>query len=136
MRTFPTRACLVAAVLAAAAGCKDAKPATPQAARAPAAPAAPAAAQGIPSVQQRLAYPPLAKAAGMQGTVVVRAIMDDAGKLVDARVDQKLGAGMDEAAIEAVRAAWDSPDLASLKRQGQPGASGKREVPVPVVFRV
>lgn len=145
MSNFRSHAWIAAAVLLSVAACKGSKPAdteanetaAPQAVPSQtAAPTAPATPQEIAAVQQHLDYPPLAKAAGIQGTVLVRAVMDDAGQLVDTQVDSKLGGGLEESAIEAVRAAWDSPDLATLKQQAQPAASGRREVSVPVVFRV
>jgi len=48
-------------------------------------------------------YPPAAKEAGLQGTVLLLIEIDEAGTVVNAEVLQPIGNGFDEAALEAVK---------------------------------
>lgn len=52
---------------------------------------------------------PEAKREGIEGTVVVRIKIDEKGRVVEAKVVQGLGYGLDENAIKALRAAKFSP---------------------------
>lgn len=51
------------------------------------------------------AYTAEARAAGVEGKIRVQVTVDESGKVVDARVVTSLGHGLDDAAVEAARAA-------------------------------
>ncbi len=60
-------------------------------------------------------YPPAAQAAGLTARVVLELLVDEAGRVADAKVVQPAGHGFDEAALEAVRQFRFSPGLADGK---------------------
>lgn len=51
----------------------------------------------------RLTYPEEAKKAGVEGTVVLRVLIDETGKVKETEIIQGLGYGLDEASIKAVQ---------------------------------
>lgn len=51
----------------------------------------------------RLPYPAQAKAQGIEGTVILEILIDETGKVRSAKLIQGVGAGLDEAALEAIR---------------------------------
>lgn len=51
----------------------------------------------------RLPYPAEAKSQGVEGTVILEILIDETGKVRSARLLQGVGAGLDEAALEAIR---------------------------------
>ena len=57
---------------------------------------------GIAAIQKNIIYPEIAKRAGVQGRVYVKAYVDEAGTVQKAEVLKGIGAGCDEAAIAAV----------------------------------
>jgi protein TonB len=67
--------------------------------------------RGIPP-----AYPPRARAAGVEGDVVLDIVVDPAGAVESARVVQGVGFGLDEAALRAV----SDFRFAPASRKGQP----------------
>jgi len=58
-------------------------------------------------------YPPAARAAGHEGTVVVRLEVDETGAVVSAHVLSSAGSDLDEAALEAARAQRFTPARSS-----------------------
>src|SRR5690606_8626464 len=54
-------------------------------------------------IAENLEYPPLAKENNIQGRVVVQFVVDENGKIVDAKVVKDLGWGTGEAALKVVR---------------------------------
>ena len=58
---------------------------------------------GMDALREALVYPDIAVRAGIEGTVVVRALIDRTGRVVEVDVSHGLGGGCDEAAMEAVR---------------------------------
>jgi protein TonB len=56
-------------------------------------------------------YPPAARQAGLEGTVVVEILVDTSGVVFDARVARPAGHGFDESAVAAVRRFRFSPAL-------------------------
>ena len=48
-------------------------------------------------------YPEMARKAGLEGMVVIYALIDKEGRVRDAQVRKGLGGGLDEAALEAVK---------------------------------
>lgn len=74
---------------------------------------------GISNIQKNIVYPELAKKAGLEGLVVVRAAIDTKGNVIKTQVLKGIGGGCDEAAANAV-----------LKTKFKPGS--QRGVPVRV----
>ncbi len=82
---------------------------------------------GIASIQKHIQYPVLARRAGIEGTVFVLAYVDEEGIVQKVELARGVGAGLDEAAMEAVLKARFKPG----KQRGIPR---KVIVTVPVKF--
>lgn len=82
---------------------------------------------GVASLMRHLHYPELARRAGVEGTVFVLAYVDEQGVVQRVEIARGVGAGLDEAAMEAVMKARFSPG----KQRGVPR---KVVVTVPVRF--
>ena len=50
---------------------------------------------GLAAIQQKVTYTEIAKRIGLQGKVVVEAVIDENGDVLDARVIKELGGGLD-----------------------------------------
>ena len=84
---------------------------------------------GIGGIQSRIVYPEIAKRAGVQGRVFIKAFVDENGNVVKAEVLKGIGAGCDEAAVDAVKKTKFKPG----RQRGKPV---KVQVSIPVVFRL
>ncbi|MFA3782100.1 energy transducer TonB [Melioribacteraceae bacterium 4301-Me] len=84
---------------------------------------------GIEAIQQKIVYPEIAKRAGVQGRVFVKAYVDENGNVVKAEVIKGIGAGCDEAAVDAVLKTKFKPG----KQRGKPV---KVQVSIPIVFKL
>jgi periplasmic protein TonB len=84
---------------------------------------------GIAAIQQLITYPEIAKRAGVEGKVYVLAFVDESGNVTSAKIIKGIGAGCDEAAIDAVRQTKFRPG----KQRGKPV---KVQVSIPVVFKL
>lgn len=84
---------------------------------------------GLRAIQKRIVYPEIAKRAGVQGRVFVKAYVDENGNVVKVELLKGIGAGCDEAAMEAVQATKFTPG----KQRGKPV---KVQVSIPVVFKL
>lgn len=84
---------------------------------------------GLQAIQQRIVYPEIAKRAGVQGRVFVKAFVDENGNVVKVELLKGIGAGCDEAAMKAVQETKFTPG----KQRGKPV---KVQVSIPVVFRL
>ncbi|HMU41739.1 MAG TPA: energy transducer TonB [Ignavibacteriaceae bacterium] len=84
---------------------------------------------GISAIQSKIVYPEIAKRAGVEGKVYVLAFVDENGNVTDAKIIKGLGAGCDEAALDAVRKTKFKPG----KQRGKPV---KVQVSIPIVFRL
>jgi len=84
---------------------------------------------GIEGLQKRVTYPEIAKKAGVEGTVFLQFIVDENGNVVDPAVVKGIGAGCDEAALEAIR-------TAKFKAGRQRGKPVKVKFSLPVRFRL
>lgn len=76
----------------------------------------PAIVGGLAAVIKKVVYPDIAKKAGVQGKVFVLAYIDEKGKVHDVKVVRGIGAGCDEAAVEAVKKSSFTPG----KNKGTP----------------
>ncbi len=84
---------------------------------------------GIQAIQSKIVYPEIAKRAGIEGKVYVLAFVDETGNVTKAQIIKGLGAGLDEAALNAVKATKFKPG----KQRGKPV---KVQVSIPIVFRL
>jgi protein TonB len=84
---------------------------------------------GIAAIQKKIVYPEIAKRAGVQGRVYVKAYVDEAGKVSKVELIRGIGAGCDEAAMEAVHSVMFKPGK-------QRGKAVKVQVTVPVLFKL
>jgi periplasmic protein TonB len=84
---------------------------------------------GLGAIQSKIVYPEIAKRAGVEGKVFIKAFVDENGNVQKAEVMKGIGAGCDEAALKAVKTTKFTPG----KQRGKPV---KVQVAVPVVFRL
>jgi len=84
---------------------------------------------GIEAIQKRIIYPEIAKRAGVQGRVYVKAFVDEKGNVVKCDVLKGIGAGCDEAAVAAVMKTKFKPG----RQRGKPV---KVQVSIPIIFRL
>ncbi len=84
---------------------------------------------GLASILSKIHYPEIAKRAGIEGKVFVQAFIDESGNLVEAKVIKGIGAGCDEAALDAVKQVKFIPG----KQRGKPV---KVQVTIPIVFKL
>ena len=84
---------------------------------------------GIGAIQKKIVYPEIAKRAGVQGRVYIKAYVDERGKVTKVELIRGIGAGCDEAAMEAVNSVMFRPG----KQRGKPV---KVQVTVPVLFKL
>ncbi len=64
---------------------------------------------GMSSIQKYITYPSIAKQAGIEGKVYVLAYINDKGGVDEVKVLKGIGAGCDEAAMEAVKKSKFTP---------------------------
>lgn len=84
---------------------------------------------GIGAIQEKIVYPEIAKRAGVQGRVFVKAFVNEAGDVNRVELIRGIGAGCDEAAMDAVKQTKFKPG----KQRGKPV---KVQVTVPVLFKL
>lgn len=84
---------------------------------------------GLEGIQKRIVYPEIAKRAGVQGRVFVKAFVDENGNVVKTELLKGIGAGCDEAAMAAVQNTKFTPG----KQRGKPV---KVQVSIPIVFKL
>ncbi len=84
---------------------------------------------GIEAIQKKIVYPEIAKRAGVQGRVFIKAFVNEVGDVVKAEIIKGIGAGCDEAAVQAVM-------QTKFKPGKQRGKSVRVQVSIPVVFKL
>ena len=84
---------------------------------------------GLDSLQAKIEYPEIAKRAGIEGKVFIKAYIDEKGNVVDAGVIKGIGAGCDEAALKAVQETKFIPGM-------QRGKPVKVQVSIPIIFKL
>lgn len=89
----------------------------------------PAPIGGIQGIQSKIIYPEIAKRAGVEGKVYVLAFVDETGTVTKAQVIKGIGAGCDEAALDAVLKTKFTPG----KQRGKPV---KVQVSIPIIFKL
>jgi protein TonB len=89
----------------------------------------PAPIGGIVGIQKKIVYPEIAKRAGVEGKVYVLAFVDESGTVTKAQIIKGIGAGCDEAALDAVKKTKFTPG----KQRGKPV---KVQVSIPILFKL
>ncbi len=84
---------------------------------------------GIQAIQDKIVYPEIAKRAGIEGRVFVKAFVNKEGTVTKVEIMKGLGAGCDEAAEKAVRETKFKPG----KQRGKPV---NVQVVIPIVFKL
>ena len=84
---------------------------------------------GIAKIQSQIVYPEIAKRAGVQGRVFVKAYVNKNGDVHKVELIKGIGAGCDEAALEAVRKTKFKPG----KQRGKPV---NVQVSIPILFKL
>ncbi len=84
---------------------------------------------GIIAIQSKIKYPEIAKRAGIEGKVYVQAFIDENGNVENAKIIKGIGAGCDEAALEAVKQTKFTPG----RQKGKPV---KVQVSIPISFKL
>lgn len=84
---------------------------------------------GLDAVLEHLVYPELAKRAGIEGTVVVKAYVGKSGEVARTEIMRGIGGGCDESAAEAVRQVRFKPGM-------QRGVPVNVKVAIPVKFKL
>ncbi len=84
---------------------------------------------GIAGIQKKIVYPEIARRAGVQGRVFVKAFVDETGRVTKVTLIKGIGAGCDEAAMKAVRQTRFKPGK-------QRGKAVKVQVSIPILFKI
>jgi TonB family protein len=84
---------------------------------------------GINAIAQNVRYPDIAKRAGIEGRVFVKALIDETGSVVGTSIIRGIGAGCDQAAMEAVM-------QSKFKPGRQKGKPVKVQVTIPILFKL
>lgn len=84
---------------------------------------------GLAGLQKTVKYPEIAKKAGVSGRVFIQFIVDENGNVVDPVVTRGIGAGADEEALRAVRAAKFKPGR-------QRGVPVRVKMSLPITFKL
>lgn len=84
---------------------------------------------GISAIQKRVIYPEIAKKAGIEGKVYIKAFIDEKGDVIKTKILKGIGSGCDESAMEAVKETKFTPAKQKSKLV-------KSQVVVPVMFKL
>jgi TonB family protein len=84
---------------------------------------------GLKAIQEKIVYPEIAKRAGIEGKVFILAFIDENGNVVSAKILKGIGAGCDEAALNAVKETKFTPG----KQRGKPV---KTQFSIPIMFKL
>lgn len=89
----------------------------------------PAPIGGVLAIQEKITYPEIAKRAGVEGKVYILAFVDEKGEVTSVKLIKGIGAGCDEAAMNAVLQTKFTPG----KQRGRPV---KVQVSIPIIFKL
>ena len=89
----------------------------------------PEPANGITEIYKNISYPKVAQQAGVQGKVFVLCFIDESGNVNDVKVIKGIGAGCDEAAVEAIKSVKFNPG----ENEGKPV---KVKLSLSIVFKL
>ena len=85
---------------------------------------------GLHAIQEKVYYTEIAKLAGIEGTVVIQALIDKKGNVIEAGIIKSIGGGLDEISLAAVKQTKFSPGL----QRGKP-VNVKMIIPVKFVLK-
>ncbi len=81
------------------------------------------------AIQEKIRYPERARSRGVEGSVIVKFVVDEQGRVVDLFVERGLGSGCDEEALRVVRQARFRPG----RQRGRPV---KVQLSLTITFRL
>lgn len=84
---------------------------------------------GLDSLRQHIQYPEEARAAGIEGRVLVQFVVDERGRVIDPKVVRGLGYGLDAEALRVIQQARFRPGM-------KQGRSVKVQMSLPITFRL
>lgn len=84
---------------------------------------------GLAAIQNKIVYPIAAKRQGIQGKVLIQAIIDENGNVAKAKIIKGIGSGCDEAALDAVKSSKFTPGK-------QRGRNVRVQIKIPIVFKL
>ncbi|MFH1525960.1 MAG: energy transducer TonB [Bacteroidota bacterium] len=84
---------------------------------------------GMKAIQEKIVYPEIAKRAGIQGRVFIKAVVNSKGAVVKTELIKGIGAGCDQAAMNAVQQTMFTPGK-------QRGKAVSVQITVPIQFRL
>lgn len=84
---------------------------------------------GINAILGKIVYPEIAKRAGIEGKVYILAFVNESGSVTKAQLLKGIGAGCDEAALDAVQ-------KTKFKPGKQKGELVKVQVSIPIIFKL
>lgn len=85
---------------------------------------------GMISIHKKIYYSEIAKKAGVEGTVVIQAVVDQQGNITEAIILKSIGGGLDEIALDAVKNTKFHPG----KQRGKP-VNVRINIPIKFVLR-
>lgn len=83
---------------------------------------------GLKQLQGKIKYPEIAKRVGVEGKVLVQALVDENGNVISVNTLKGIGSGCDEEAMDAVKNSKFTPGK-------QRGKNVKVQVTIPIVFK-
>ncbi|MBE0538963.1 MAG: TonB family protein [Ignavibacterium sp.] len=83
---------------------------------------------GLKTIQSKIKYPEIASRMGVEGKVLVQAVVDETGNVISVKTLKGIGSGCDEVAMDAVRNSKFTPGK-------QRGRNVKVQVTIPIVFK-
>jgi len=85
---------------------------------------------GLAAIQSKVKYTEIAKRIGLEGKVIIEAVIDETGNVIDAIVLRGLSGGLNESALLAVKETKFSPGM----QRGKP-VRVKLKIPIKFVLR-
>ena len=85
---------------------------------------------GMSAIHEKVYYTEIGRRAGVEGTVVIEAVVDKQGNIIDAFVKKGIGGGLDEVALNAVENTKFHPG----KQRGKP-VNVRISIPIKFVLR-
>jgi len=83
---------------------------------------------GLKTLQSKIKYPEIASRVGVEGKVLVQAVVNESGDVMSVKTIKGIGSGCDEVAMDAVRNSKFTPGK-------QRGKNVKVQVTIPIVFK-
>jgi TonB family protein len=84
---------------------------------------------GMYAIQSKIVYPEIAKRAGIEGKVIVKAYIDEEGNVIGTEILKGIGTGLNEAAVSAIEKSKFTPGI----KDGKPV---KVQVVIPILFKL